>query len=160
MTTIHTQQESPIILEEPELEEKLRQKSNENQKSEPIPITERKSQCFDTRLLSPYNRDNTIADSDTSIKNSVQNDSIARSHSVSSSSQRPHSLESDHPEDKQKKQIDKESAHTLSWNDVSGECDTPGCQSKTIRPVQTIKSYFFAVVKFATRTTGTLFPVS
>ena len=63
---------------------------------------------------------------------SVKTDSIVRSYSISTSSQRPHSLESDVIKEKEKKQIDKESAHTLSWNDVSGECDTPGCQSETL----------------------------
>jgi hypothetical protein len=53
--------------------------------------------------------------------------SKVRCNSVSSSTQRPHSLESETVNEKQKKP-DKESSHTLSWNDVSGECDTPGCQ--------------------------------
>lgn len=55
--------------------------------------------------------------------------SIVRSHSISSSTQRPHSLESETVNEIPKKP-DKESSHTLSWNDVSGECETSGCQSK------------------------------
>ncbi|XP_054162265.1 inositol hexakisphosphate and diphosphoinositol-pentakisphosphate kinase 2-like, partial [Oppia nitens] len=107
---VSTPPESPTILEEPELEEKTKSLTphDNQQKSEPIPIT-----------ITSNNSNGQL--------DSTPTESKARSFSLSSSSQRPRSLESDIKE-KQKKQIDKESTHTLSWNDVSGDCDFPGCQ--------------------------------
>ena len=99
-------------------------------------------------------------DSNTSNKLSTPTESIGRSYSLSSSSQRPHSLESDVIDDRQKKQIDKESAHTLSWNDVSGECEIPGCQSKSpISQLTDIRVLFSFHDQFDIKTTGTQYPV-
>ncbi|CAG2104534.1 unnamed protein product [Medioppia subpectinata] len=114
-----TIKESPTILEEPELEEKTKQSGNDNQKSEPIPIT----------VTTSKERNN----SGDTTEASTPTESKARSYSLSSSTQRPHSLESDIIKEQQKKQIDKERALTLSWNDVSGsvDCDLPGCQRST-----------------------------
>jgi hypothetical protein len=66
---------------------------------------------------------------------------MMRSQSISvSSTQRPHSLESETVNEKQKKP-DKESPHTLSWNDVSG-CDSPNCQSIVHTNINFVKCKF------------------
>lgn len=139
-TTLCSSPDSPTILEEPESplgfsssEKGSPSSKPETPKSEPIPITI--STCKDRKISS--NTKETLISPTTSI---VRSNSIA--------TERAHSLESDKLE-KLEHLKSPDNTITLSWNDVSGCCNKPGCQVRQKNHRHSVPGQLLRLFNFA-----------